>query len=104
MRHGSLICNNRFKSYDCCTFLTLVHHVVATLRRGVVRRKTIGREGVSLELTSFQIVFAERERERERGREGRGDVCLRTHETLIGSGGQAGDRIQLFLLTYQIRT
>ena len=39
--------------------------VVATLRRGVVRRKTIGREGVSLELTSFQIVFAERERKRE---------------------------------------
>ena len=77
--------------------------VVATLRRGVVRRKTIGREGVSLELTSFQIVFAEREREKER----RGDVCLRTHETLIGSGRQAGkerDRIQLFLLPYQIRT
>ena len=43
--------------------------VVATLRRGVVRRKTIGREGVSLELTSFQIVFAEREREKEREEE-----------------------------------
>ena len=40
--------------------------VVATLRRGVVRRKTIGREGVSLELTSFQIVFAERKRGKRR--------------------------------------
>ena len=59
----------------CCSC-----HATTTRRRAAQNN----REGVSLELTSFQIVFAEREKER------RGDVCLRTHETLIGSGMQAG--------------
>ena len=72
----------------------------ACRRLFIVRCKTIEREKrVSLELTSFQIVFAvwRRKKERKKTPQRRGDVCR--HETFIRSG-MAGRRIGVNFSAY----